>query len=544
MPTFSYFGQTLTIDTLYSYARVSSDIQTIEAGGEGIPRQLELYEEFAAQYGITADNLTGQQFIDSGLSGSKGEHLKTGAGLAAFMKMAVDNKLGANPGLTVESFSRLGRLPIDRFNELFWALMRAGVTLITLKDHRAYSKASVRHDKGQVYQIQAAMQAASSYAEDLAYYTAKSWKVRRGTASSLAPAWFDKFADGVLVTQFKGAAKNAKLELRPNPDKLKVIERIFADILTMGVDRLAKTLNQQGVPTFAGSGAPWGQAHLANLIRSRMVLGEQAVGKYIEGVRTKTGEVIKDAYPAVITEDQWMQANAELDRRKKGVANGRNVTAMTNLFGDMAQCDTCNGRMKIRQKGRVGQFRYLGCSNAGVGKCANKRYFRLDMIEKSLFKYIGVRALSGWERPEPEADPAEAIAAKIAAAKAEAKKIEVLYERSMERSGELAERTQAKLEGDHAAKRQEIKVMERELSAIKAKPPIDVQAALLVKLTGSLDGLKGEELIHARRHVATILPTFVTAIRFRSDGRVLTVEPPLVHKGIEFPSWPTALVAS
>jgi hypothetical protein len=515
LPTFSYFGQTLTIDTLYSYARVSSDIQTIEAGGEGIPRQLGLYEEFASQYGITVDNLTGQQFIDSGLSGSKGDHLKNGAGLAAFMKMAVDKKLGANPGLTVESFSRLGRMPIDLFNKLFWSIIEAGVVLITLKDHRAYSRDSVRNDKGQVYQIQAAMQAASSYAEDLAYYTAKSWKVRRGTAAALAPAWFDKFIDNTQVTQFKGAPKGATLELRVNSDKLKIIDRIFKDVLTHGIDRLIRNLNREGVPTFAGRGKPWNPSSVGDMIRGRMVLGEQEVHRYVDGVRTKTGEVIKDAYPAVVTEEQWMLANAAVDGRKSGVMNGRNVTKMTNLFGDLARCETCGGRMKIKQKGRVGQFKYLGCSNATVGKCDNKTYQRLDHVETVLMALCEELALGDWTAT-PIEDQSTSIKAQIAHAKAEAGKIVQAYERALQRSGAMAEQMQLKLEGDHAAKLDAIKMLERQLAKVLAVKPAE-QAAIVKGLAGVLGTLSGDTLTSARARIASALPSIVARLEFSRD---------------------------
>ncbi|MEA2744822.1 MAG: hypothetical protein QOG25_3193, partial [Acetobacteraceae bacterium] len=44
-----------------------------------------------------------------------------------------------------------------------------------------YTRASVRGDKGQMYQVAAAVQAVRDDAENLAYYTPKSWKVRRGT---------------------------------------------------------------------------------------------------------------------------------------------------------------------------------------------------------------------------------------------------------------------------------------------------------------------------------------------------------------------------
>lgn len=515
MATFQYYGQTVCVDTLYSYARVSSDVQTVEAGGEGIPRQLDLHYEFAVQFNIPTDDLTGLQFVDEGVSGSKGHHLRDGGGLAAFMKLAKSGKLKPNAGLTVESFSRLGRLPIDLAMGLFLDIIGAGVTLITLADHNVYTQASVRANAGQIYQVSSAMQAARAQADSMAYYTTKSWRVRRGTPAALAPSWFDKFIDNTQVTQFKGAPKGATLELRVNSDKLKIIDRIFKDVLTHGIDRLIRNLNREGVPTFAGRGKPWNPSSVGDMIRGRMVLGEQEVHRYVDGVRTKTGEVIKDAYPAVVTEEQWMLANAAVDGRKSGVMNGRNVTKMTNLFGDLARCETCGGRMKIKQKGRVGQFKYLGCSNATVGKCDNKTYQRLDHVETVLMALCEELALGDWTAT-PIEDQSTSIKAQIAHAKAEAGKIVQAYERALQRSGAMAEQMQLKLEGDHAAKLDAIKMLERQLAKVLAVKPAE-QAAIVKGLAGVLGTLSGDTLTSARARIASALPSIVARLEFSRD---------------------------
>lgn len=516
MPTFQYRGQTLTIDTLYSYARVSSSQQTIQAGGEGIPRQLEMHETFANEYGIDTSDLSGLQFIDDGLSGSKGHHLRDGGGLAAFMKLATGNKLKPNSALTVESFSRLSRLPIDLAMGLFLDIIGAGVALITLTDGNVYTRESLRCNHGQMYQVTAGLQAARAMADAAIGYSTNSWRKRRGKPTALAPSWCDKFVNGVEVQGFKGAPTGAKLEVRINPAKHAILQRIFTDILTTGVDKLARNLNQEGVPALANG--VWNQASLAALIRGRAVRGEQRVGKYTDGVRSLTGTVIENAYPAVITEDQWLLANAALDGRKKGVANGRNVTKMANLFGDLARCDVCGGRMKIKQKGRVGQFRYLACSKAGVGECDVKGYHRLDRVEARLMQFFETRALGDWS-PKPVEDQSATLKAQLAKAQADAAVVQQAYKKALLRSGAMAEQVAAGLEADHAALSDEIKLLERRLVAMLAAKPVDEQIIVVKRLAGVLGGLKGDELISARAKIASALPSILTGgLRFKPDG--------------------------
>lgn len=527
MPTFNYYGQILLIDTLYSYARVSSSVQTIEAGGEGIPRQLELNANFANEYGIHQDDLTGLQFVDEDRSGSKGEHLLDGGGLAAFMALATKGKLGPNPGLTIEGFSRLSRLPIDTAMELFLAIIRSGVTLINLTGRRAYTRASIRANQGQIYEVASAMWAARAQTDAMADYTARSWRIRRGTVRGLCPAWFIKKADGVIVAGFKGLSKNAVLTIEIDPIKATIIIRIFTMALTMGLNTIVRVLNAEGVPLLSDikrkRAAPmWEKSMLSELIRGRLVLGEQAIGRYVDGKRELTGNVIKEAYEPVISEDLWLAANAALDGRKRGVGTGRNVTKYANLFGTLARCDVCGDRMKIRQKGRRGQYYYLGCSNAASGGCDATAYHRLDRVEQRVLAFFEARALGDWT-PEPEIDRSSVIQVQIDRARKDAAKLETAHEQSLLRSGALAEKTQAKLEADYDAKQTEIRDLERQLASAKTAKQVDEQIATVKRLAGVLDGLDSDALVSARRQIATALPGILTAIRFQPSGYFIAV---------------------
>jgi hypothetical protein len=528
MPTFQYRGQTITVDTLDSYARVSSAQSTIAHDGESIPRQIEMHHALAAEFNIPIAVRT-RQFIDEGKSGSKGVHLRDGGALYAYMKLATSGKLGPNPGLTVESFSRLSRLPIDLAMGLFLDIIGAGVALFTLTDGNVYTRESVRANHGQMYQVTAGLQAARATAEATSGYSKKSWGVRRGTVTALTPSWFRKYAkkptdtDFHEVSHFKALKKNfpgVQLEVRVDPDKHAIIQRIFTDVLSIGLDRLARDLNQQGVPTFAGKGHSWSPADLGGMVRGRMVLGEQRIGKCVEGVASKTDQWVK-AYSPVVTEDQWLLANAALDSRKKGgVATGRNVTRMTNLFGDLARCGKCGGRMKVKQKGRVGQFHYFACSRSGVGTCDVKKYHRLDQVESRWLRDFDTRALGDWTA-KPVEDKAATLKAQIATATTEAAVIQRAYKRALLQEGDMAAQTAADFAAEHAAKLEALRLLERQLTAALAAKPADEQIDRVKELAGVLDGLEGEDLISARRQIAAALPSFVRQIRFMPDGSFL-----------------------
>lgn len=126
--------------------------------------------------------------------------------------------------------------------------------------------------------------------------------------------------------------------------------------MTIGLAGLLRKLIAEGVPELCdckrGEGMAWDKSTLRNLIRGRQVRGEQPIGRYdAEHRRVLAGET-SQAYPAAVTEDQWQEASAALDQRKRGTGTGRNVTKMTKMFGDLARCILCGGRMGIWQKGK------------------------------------------------------------------------------------------------------------------------------------------------------------------------------------------------
>jgi hypothetical protein len=299
--------------------------------------------------------------------------------------------------------------------------------------------------------------------------------------------------------------------------------------LNIGLNRLATQLNTEGVPPISGRKPShrvetvWDMNSIRRIIQGRQVLGEQEVCYMRDNKRVRTGVFVK-AYPAALTEEEWQAANAAIAGRKHGgVTYGRNVIQMTNLFGDLAKCSVCGGRMKIKRKGDNGEFCYLGCPAASFGKCTAKKYHRLDQVERRILEFFEKRALGDW-RPAPRIDPTTGLLAQIATARADAAKLERRYARMFERYGDdadpssLAVRNLAKLDADHKAKVAEIKELGNQLADVKAAEPMDEQLATVRRLAGVLDELAGEDRLAARVRIAAALPRILSAIEFKPNG--------------------------
>ena len=91
----------------------------------------------------------------------------------------------------------------------------------------------------------------------------------------------------------------------------------------------------------------------------------------------------------------------------------------------------------------------------------------------------------------------------------------------MLRSGDLAEKTQIKLEADYREKLPQIVKLERELTAIKSAKPINDQINAVRRLTSSMmDGLSDRDRVAARAKIAATLPSIIQKIVFKPDGSV------------------------
>ena len=362
--------------TAYSYARISTPDQK---KGHGLTRQTTSNTKtLAISHGFEFDE---NLIIDDGRSGYHGNHVKGKGALGIFLSL-IPHQVKPGDRLYVEHLDRLSRQKPTLAQAQFLMIINHGVEIYTTMDKQLYTQETVNANAGLLFLSLGMM--LSNHAESVkkADRTRDNWTRARGTTSALAPSWIIRTPDG------------AKLD----PDKLTIVRRLCCDLLLkMGFDKAAHVLNSEGVPTLGShprsrSHSIWDGALVGAIAKSQRILGHQPIGKYVEGKRQKTGQFVRDAYPAAISEDEWHQLQAAIDARKNGTAvlDGRKTGQMTNLFGDLARCDVCGNRMTVYRRGRINYF-YFACSVGSKRKesvCTHGNYHRLDHIEQRILRVL------------------------------------------------------------------------------------------------------------------------------------------------------------
>jgi hypothetical protein len=412
MPTIDYYGHRLTLDILYSYDRVSSRQQSREKGGEGLDRQGLLHRQFSEHFSIPID----YELVDVA-SASQGEHLQDGGALCGFMNLATGKiagrRLRPNAGLAVESFSRLCRLPIDDALHLFLQIIRAGVTLITLVDHRAYTRASLRANRGEIHYVAAHLEAARAEAEAKSYFSRASWAARRDKVIDMHVGWVVPTADRSGYVEVEGSRA--------------IFARMFRECETMGYDKVAGRFNADNIKPFAcwnHTPTIWYGNHIRRLVTGQEVLGYREIAHYEGKKRVKTGK-FERVYPAMVSEKQHKRTNAarraatEAAHERGETNGGRKGTGFANLFQQLAKCAHCGAAMKLGSTVKRGKrYQYFRCSNLRRQACNHPHTFDYALVEREFLAVFADIVAVYLARAEPHDDPAapihEAIAAKYA----------------------------------------------------------------------------------------------------------------------------------
>lgn len=504
----------------FSYIRFSTPGQSL---GDSLRRQVDKTAAYCATHGLVLD----ESLRDEGRSGYHGRHLKGGS-LGRFIDRVKAGDIPTGSVLIVEAFDRLSRQSPRLAQEQFLSLINAGIEIVTLMDGQRFSAKSLDSNIGQLFMSIGMMLGANQESANKADRIRETWKARRTSqVTNLAPAWIRKGVNGFEI----------------DPAKASIVRRMYAEIQTIGIDKLTAALNQEGVPVLWDTKvdgtaikreqAVWHQSGVRNILRTRRVLGEQPIGKYVDGKRTETSECTKGAYPAIISEAVWFAAQQAMDSRKRGsghaLAGGRNGQNITNLFGKLAVCASCKGRMIVVQRGRLGTFHYMGCSLAKTGSCSAKGYFRLDKIEAQ-FASTFATIMHTPETPDDDTAPLRAM---ISEAQAQAERLEKLYREAYRRSlseapGSLADLARADIETEHKAKLAEVRRLESRLAGAVSAKPSETVLSDVKTIWASLEALTGDDRLAARAKLANGLPTFVKQITFKPDGSYSTEWTPYI----------------
>jgi DNA invertase Pin-like site-specific DNA recombinase len=365
----------------YSYIRMSTPEQL---KGDSLRRQMARTRRYVEEHNLDLI----ESFDDLGVSGFRGKNGELGA-LARFKDLVEQGEIEKGSYLIVESMDRLSRQNVmDAFLQLA-AIVRAGITLVTLDDRQVYSKQTIESENIKLYIALGAM--------------ARAHEESRRKSDLLAHTWIGKrqlLRDfGVVLTRQVPAwlqADRIKNEVSVVPERADIVREIFT--LTRdgyGTYSLSQRLNKRGIkPWSKRKNAVWRESYIKKILMSRAVLGEfqphtQHVDQNRRRVLIPDGDVIFDYYPPVISHQLFQEAAQAVDaRRRKG--KGRKGKKYANLFTGLLRCH-CSAGMRYVDKGAPPKGgKYLRCSVALAGGGCKARSFRYPVIESKLLHALEV----------------------------------------------------------------------------------------------------------------------------------------------------------
>lgn len=396
-------GSPPAMPTVISYARVSSGRQ--KRDGQGLQRQIEAAQRWAAERGLTLDS---RRFTDAGLSASKGHHLQQGAALHAILQAAAHGQLGDAPTLLVEDLSRLSRLePLDGLEQVLLPLVRHGIRIVLLEDGSVYDSATLNQDQGALLMLVLKAQAAASYSRKLKEYgLAHRARNRQQILSGApvcpgwAPSWIE-LRDGRW--QFNSYAPT--------------VQRLIELMWHHGSQATARKLNAEGHK--APQGGPWGQTTVLRLLENPAVYGsrriadpdhETAVQKWRKersaweakaaaarekGKPEPPGKPLKprrsyleapDTYPPLLSRQDYDRLKAVIEMRTSSPKE-RGRRDQVRFIAQMLTFCECGARIGVRhvtdRKG--GQWSYLICRGR-ERKATNctRPHIRLEPVQAHL----------------------------------------------------------------------------------------------------------------------------------------------------------------
>lgn len=317
------------IPIAYSYLRFSSKKQ---AKGSSFYRQTEdtiageSPESWCRRNSVTLDtSLTFRDLGRSAFRGEKQEALKT------FLEYVKTGRIRPGSYLLVERVDRITRKGLDEGSDLLKAILKAGITIVTLGNGRVYGPGAVKGLMKGWLELQMYLEAAHEYSEALSKRVSAAWEVMHKKARE----------KGILVSAkmppwLRAVGEGDERRAVPIPEKVAVVQRVF-DLLIAGkgVTRIVRTLTKDGTPPLT-RGQGWSTTTVRRLLRDRALLGEHQprTGRHKES--KKVGDTIEGYYPAIISEATFGRAAALLGSRKRRTAGRESevLNVFTGLLKD------------------------------------------------------------------------------------------------------------------------------------------------------------------------------------------------------------------
>jgi len=505
----------------YSYIRWSSEKQR---AGDSLRRQTEAARKWAQARGLELDEST--SYLDAGVSAFSGTNAETGR-LGEFLQAIKDGIVPRGSYLLVESLDRISRRKPRPAVRVMESICDEGVAVVTLADGRTYTKDSLDDDPMSfIYAIMVAMRAHEEVATKSMRVRAARGRNREQAAAGIkitskTPAWLILSADrkSFVVDEKKAA----------------VIQRIYEMYdAGLGTTTIARTLNEDGEPTFGGA-AGWMKQYVGKILHSKAPAGtlEQHVHREPGSTQPRVTKVdeVPGYFPPVV--DAALAARVAL--KVQGVQpKGRHAhQVVRNPFAGVGRCPTCGGSIvRVSNSQRHGNDRLI-CARARSRACTNGKSVTLRFVLDALRTQVG-RLLD----PTEQAGTADVHAvheADIAVEQAREAVIQLAEQIAMDPSRGVILRAAMDIAETRLEEAQEARKRAVEAALTAAGPAWNVEKA---RLLGALEAGDVPGVNQALRRMAA-------EVEIDIAGKTITVfwrtgVSGSVAWGSVFPKWPPA----
>ncbi|HYF09580.1 MAG TPA: recombinase family protein, partial [Acetobacteraceae bacterium] len=363
------------------YVRWSSEDQT---EGSSEERQKEALKRFINDLKINVPDGDAGWIVDGAVSAKDGNNLKVGK-ISRFIQSVRAGAVKRGFVLCIADPDRLSRAPANITIPLVYELFGHGIRIGVAGHSRIYDGDS---DFVDLLRPFFDLDRAHKDNKDRGNRVRIGWtKVRNNHDQPMTcavPDWCKAWTvkDGDKTTRTVEAI----------PEHIPTLKRIFELALDIGCGRIAKRLNEEGVPHFR-PGAPWRKSYIQKIINGRAVLGEFEAMERVNGKRQGTGIIRKD-YPKIIDDGLWNRVQVATRGRIGRV--GRPPRGMVNLFTGACKCASCKSGMELRARGvpenglspwdEENGRDFLVCSGSKRGTCHHNTNYPLKPIERAFLR--------------------------------------------------------------------------------------------------------------------------------------------------------------
>ncbi|PSU36225.1 recombinase family protein [Photobacterium lutimaris] len=351
----------------YIYSRVSLEVQVEKTG---LDRQKSLALDWLSKH---PEYHLQESISDDGRSAYKGHNLTSGA-LGDFITRCERGEIPENALLLVEAIDRISRRSVDEQRELWRKLKELKINIAVAKFGDKVFKWDDKFELGYDIQLTVMMDLAHQESKQKADRIRAAHQRNFGkTKSKMCPYWL-KLTDD-------------KTEYVVLEEKAQVVRKLFRMKLDgMGADSIVRELRKQGIKT--SSGRLFNVATVRKYLKNERVMGwlRKSSVVYTDDGRQErhpTNQVIKDYYPAIVSEEDFNAV--QMSFRK---TTGGKRSKIANPLRGLMRCPKCERPMTLTNK-------WLRCRGRASFKDCDHTYLIAEDIFDAFNRYMHLVVAKG-----------------------------------------------------------------------------------------------------------------------------------------------------